>query len=41
LKPVKKAIEKREGKKLDFERFQKQVEHSKAKKNKSDRSVAL
>jgi len=41
LKPVKKAIEKRDGKKLDFERFQKQVEHSKAKKNKSDREYSV
>jgi len=37
LKPVKKAIEKREHKKLDYERFQKAVESSKAKKVKTDR----
>ena len=39
LKPVKKAIEKREHKKLDFERFQKAVDSSKAKKNKTDKYV--
>jgi amphiphysin len=37
LKPVKKAIEKREHKKLDFERWNKSVESAKAKKNKSDK----
>ncbi|KAF8543244.1 hypothetical protein BDD12DRAFT_244376 [Trichophaea hybrida] len=40
LKPVKKAIEKREHKKLDYERFQKAVESSKAKKNKTDRDYS-
>lgn len=37
VKPLKKAIEKRENKKLDFERFNKAVESSKKKQNKSDR----
>ncbi|RPB10464.1 hypothetical protein P167DRAFT_509402 [Morchella conica CCBAS932] len=41
LKPVKKAIEKRENKKLDYERFNKQVENSRAKKNKSDREYSV
>lgn len=41
LKPVKKAIEKRENKKLDYERFHKQVENSRAKKNKSDREYSV
>lgn len=37
IKPIKKAIERRENKKLDFERYNKQVENAKAKKTKSDR----
>jgi hypothetical protein len=37
LKPVKKAIEKRENKKLDYERFLKATEHSRAKQNKTER----
>ncbi|KAH0604752.1 uncharacterized protein H6S33_006420 [Morchella sextelata] len=41
LKPVKKAIEKRENKKLDYERFNKQVENSRSKKNKSDREYSV
>ncbi|KAI5791841.1 hypothetical protein EDC01DRAFT_656173 [Geopyxis carbonaria] len=41
LKPVKKAIEKRDNKKLDFERYQKQVDHSKGKKSKSDREYSV
>ncbi|KAI5807233.1 hypothetical protein BZA77DRAFT_352622 [Pyronema omphalodes] len=40
IKPLKKAIEKRENKKLDFERFNKAVESSKKKQNKSDRDYA-
>ncbi|KAA8913899.1 hypothetical protein FN846DRAFT_897055 [Sphaerosporella brunnea] len=40
LKPIKKAIEKREHKKLDFERWNKAVESAKAKKNKSDKEYA-
>lgn len=38
LKPIKKAIDKRENKKLDFERFTKTVDNQRGKKNKSDRS---
>jgi amphiphysin len=34
---VKKAIDKRDNKKLDFERFSKTVDNQKAKKNKTDR----
>ncbi|KAI5843436.1 hypothetical protein DFP73DRAFT_606610 [Morchella snyderi] len=41
LKPAKKAIEKRENKKLDYERFNKQVENTRAKKNKSDREYSV
>lgn len=37
LKPIKKAIDKRENKKLDFERFTKTVDNQRGKKNKSDR----
>jgi hypothetical protein len=40
LKPVKKAIEKREHKKLDFERWNKAVDSAKAKKNKSDKDYS-
>ncbi|KAL7276524.1 hypothetical protein RUND412_000483 [Rhizina undulata] len=40
FKPLKKAVEKREHKKLDWERFTKQVESNRAKKNKSDRDYA-
>ncbi|PWW74133.1 hypothetical protein C7212DRAFT_284285 [Tuber magnatum] len=41
LKPVKKAIDKRENKKLDFERFTKTVENQRGKKNKSDRDYSV
>lgn len=40
LKPIKKQIDRRENKKLDYERFNKQVEHAKKKAAKSDRLVA-
>ena len=40
LKPLKKAIEKREHKKLDYERFNKAVESAKSKKSKTDRYQA-
>jgi len=41
LKPIKKAIDKRENKKLDFERFTKTVENQRGKKNKSDRDYSV
>ncbi|RPB05255.1 hypothetical protein L873DRAFT_1663772 [Choiromyces venosus 120613-1] len=41
LKPIKKAIDKRENKKLDFERFTKVVNNQKGKKTKTERDYSV
>lgn len=39
MKPVKKAMERRENKKLDYERFNRQAEQARAKLNKTEAFV--
>lgn len=39
MEPVNKALKKRDNKKLDYERYLKEVEHMKKKRNRTDRLV--
>lgn len=39
MEPVRKALKKRDNKKLDYERYYKEVEHLKKKRARTDRSV--
>lgn len=40
MEPMNKALKKRDNKKLDYERYLKEVEHMKKKRTRTDRSVS-